>query len=69
MRRWGDRWEAPDAGPPTELIHRTCGRPTTVEPHCSECGERLEQADLKLVAGPGADEHSPFLELQRMRRR
>jgi len=68
MRRWGDRWEAPEAGPPTELIHRSCGRPTTVEPHCSECGERLEQADLKLVAGPGADEHSPFVELLRMRR-
>jgi DNA-binding HxlR family transcriptional regulator len=68
MRRWGARWEAPEAGPPTELIHRTCGHTTTVEPRCSECGARLEQVDLKLVPGPGADERSPFVELLRMRR-
>jgi DNA-binding HxlR family transcriptional regulator len=68
MRRWGDRWESSEAGPPTELVHRSCGHATTVEPHCSECGELLEQRDLKLVPGPGADEHSPFVELLRMRR-
>lgn len=58
MRRWGDRWEAPDAGPPVEMVHRSCGSPTEAVPHCSACGEVLHQRDLTMVPGPGADDRS-----------
>lgn len=57
LREWGDRWEAPD-GPPVEVVHRSCGHPTHIVPTCSECGERLELADLRARRGPGADPSS-----------
>jgi DNA-binding HxlR family transcriptional regulator len=53
MRRWGDRWAAP-AGPPVDLVHRTCGHRTEVVPTCSACGEVIEPADARPVPGPGA---------------
>lgn len=52
VREWGDRWAAPD-GPPMEMIHRRCGRPTSAVLSCSECGEPLEYAELRMRAGPG----------------
>lgn len=58
MREWGDRWSAP-AGPPVEVVHRTCGNVTTIVPTCSACGEVLERRDLQLVPGPGGG--SPLL--------
>ncbi len=61
MRRWGDKWEAPPAGPPVEMVHRTCGHTTTAVLHCSHCDEVLEQPDLKMVYGPGADDRSVTL--------
>jgi DNA-binding HxlR family transcriptional regulator len=60
MREWGDRWAAP-LGPPTELVHRTCGAHITAVPHCSACGEELVQRDLRLVPGPGAGDDSILL--------
>jgi DNA-binding HxlR family transcriptional regulator len=60
MRRWGDRWTAPD-GPPVQMVHRSCGEVTNAVPHCSACGEVLHQRDLKMVYGPGADERSVAL--------
>lgn len=69
MRRWGDRWEVPAAGPPADLVHRPCGHVIDVELRCSECGEVLEQRDLRLVPGPGADERSPLQQLLALRRR
>jgi DNA-binding HxlR family transcriptional regulator len=61
MRRWGDRWAAPPAGPPMELVHRRCGHRTTPTLHCGECGEVLRHGDVRLVHGPGADDRSPQL--------
>lgn len=57
MRQWGDEWSAPD-GPPVQTLHATCGNLATVEPVCSECGERVAPRDLRPVLGPGAKDPS-----------
>ncbi|MBH0777730.1 winged helix-turn-helix transcriptional regulator [Nocardia bovistercoris] len=53
MRQWGDRWAAPD-GAPVETVHIRCGHIATIEPVCSECGERVRARELRPVLGPGA---------------
>jgi DNA-binding HxlR family transcriptional regulator len=45
---WGDRWTAPEAGPPALIRHRSCGRPTVAEIRCSHCGEPLHAADTEV---------------------
>lgn len=57
MRQWGDEWSAPD-GPPVQLVHTACGNLATIEPVCSECGERAAPRDLRPVLGPGAKDPS-----------
>lgn len=51
---WGDEWEGGPDGPPTQVVHRTCGRTTSARAHCAECGERLEPGDLSYHRGPGS---------------
>lgn len=58
LRQWGDRW-AIDSEPPIVTEHRACGHTMTVEPVCSACGEHVTRSDLRVLPGPGADEHSP----------
>ena len=53
MRQWGDRWAAP-AGPPVQMVHRSCGQRAEVVPTCSACGATVEAADIEPVPGPGA---------------
>ncbi len=45
---WGDRWMSEDEGPPVDLLHQRCGRRTTPELHCSECGEPLDPREMKV---------------------
>ncbi len=49
LNRWGDRWLATEAGPPTIMRHRTCG--AVLEPRmiCDQCGG---PADLTTVLPP-----------------
>lgn len=61
---WGDRWEAGKPGPPTLVVHTTCGKTTTAVAHCSECGQRLELDDLEYHKGP-ASRQGPGTELLR----
>jgi DNA-binding HxlR family transcriptional regulator len=51
---WGDKWTAGPLGPPALFRHRTCGRRTHAELHCSACGQRLRAADVEVSPGPGA---------------
>jgi DNA-binding HxlR family transcriptional regulator len=51
LTRWGDRWMAGKAGPPIELVHKTCGRQTMPALACPECGEPVGPRDM--VARPG----------------
>jgi DNA-binding HxlR family transcriptional regulator len=50
---WGDRWEAGRRGPPTEIVHESCGHATAAVLQCRECGEPLEVDDLSYRRGPG----------------
>jgi DNA-binding HxlR family transcriptional regulator len=52
---WGDRWEAGGAGPPTDIIHTRCGKPTAAVAHCGACGRKLEQSELVYRNGRGAE--------------
>jgi len=52
MRQWGDRYAAP-AGPPVEVVHRSCGSVTEAVLVCGSCGERLGPRDVEAVPGPG----------------
>ena len=61
---WGDRWEAGKPGPPTLVVHTTCGKATTAVAHCAECGQKLELDDLEYHKGP-ASRQGPGTELLR----
>lgn len=52
LARWGDRWEAHQAGPPLTLIHKACGHETSPVLTCSACGERVGPYDLRARIGP-----------------
>ncbi|WP_036499445.1 MULTISPECIES: winged helix-turn-helix transcriptional regulator [Nocardia] len=53
MMRWGDRWLAPEAGPPVVVHHDTCGHDTHAEVVCAQCGEPLRHGDVSARLGPG----------------
>jgi len=50
---WGDRWTAAEEGVPMHLRHRGCRETFTAQATCSECGEALDAADVRLEPGPG----------------
>ena len=52
MRQWGDRYAAP-AGPPVEIIHKTCSSRCDAVLVCDSCGERLGPRDVRAVPGEG----------------
>jgi DNA-binding HxlR family transcriptional regulator len=56
LRQWGDRWATPPAGPPTQMVHKTCGEVASAQMVCSECGEPLDARSVRATAGPGADD-------------
>ena len=53
LMRWGDRWEAGEAGPPMMLVHEDCGEVTEGVVVCSHCGGALESENVVTIAGPG----------------
>jgi DNA-binding HxlR family transcriptional regulator len=53
MVRWGDRWTAGDAGPPTLYRHHACGHVSHVELRCAHCGEPMDATDVDVLPGPG----------------
>jgi DNA-binding HxlR family transcriptional regulator len=60
LLQWGDRYAAPQAGPPVVLEHRGCGG--TVDEHriCGACGARLSVRDVRALPGPGATPDHPL---------
>jgi DNA-binding HxlR family transcriptional regulator len=54
LMHWGDRWEADQAGPAVEVLHRACGHPVEVVLRCSHDHEPLSAADTVPRPGPGA---------------
>ena len=53
LRQWGDEWIAGKGREPLGMVHRACGEPTHAVLTCGHCGEPLERADVRMVAGPG----------------
>jgi DNA-binding HxlR family transcriptional regulator len=52
LTAWGDRWAAPDEGPPMLFEHR--GHPCTPRVSCGTCGEKVGLGEVKVMPGPGA---------------
>jgi DNA-binding HxlR family transcriptional regulator len=55
LQQWGDRYAAPDAGPPRVPVHTACGHDTHPALCCSHCGEVIRSGELKVRPGPGAN--------------
>ena len=53
MRQWGDRYAAP-AGPPLEVVHKSCGHAGPTVLTCGACGEPMGPRDVRAEPGPGA---------------
>lgn len=49
LRRWGDRWLAPERGPSFDLHHRSCGGGVGVHVTCEECGDELTARDVRVT--------------------
>ena len=49
--RWGDQWEAPEAGPTRDLIHLDCEKATHSVPTCAHCGGELTRGNLRIEPG------------------
>jgi DNA-binding HxlR family transcriptional regulator len=54
LLRWGDRYAAPEAGPPIVLRHKDCGGELGERRVCMRCGESLQVSDVRAEPGPGA---------------
>jgi DNA-binding HxlR family transcriptional regulator len=59
LTRWGDRWMAGKAGPPIELVHKSCGRTTMPTLACPECGETVAARDMIARMGPALRRRQP----------
>lgn len=53
LAQWGNEWCDDGNGPPVEYHHRACGHQTRAVLSCSECGERLQPAEVTPAIGPG----------------
>jgi DNA-binding HxlR family transcriptional regulator len=54
LLKWGDRYEAGEAGPPRVVLHRACGGEIDERFRCKKCGTDLSHEDVEAVPGPGA---------------
>jgi DNA-binding HxlR family transcriptional regulator len=59
LLQWGDRYAAPETGPPIVLRHRGCGGELGEGRVCSRCGESLKASDTRAEPGPGAGARQP----------
>ena len=57
MVQVGDKWTSPDAGgPPLRFVDRRSGQTVELATVSAETGEAIGLSDLKIEAGPGADD-------------
>jgi DNA-binding HxlR family transcriptional regulator len=66
LMQWGDRYAAPEAGPPVLLEHRGCGGHVDEHRLCEKCGARLSVREARALPGPGASAKHPLV-LREMR--
>jgi DNA-binding HxlR family transcriptional regulator len=60
LMQWGDRYTAPQAGPPVILEHRGCGGAVDSHRVCEKCGKPLEVSEARAFPGPGASPEHPL---------
>ena len=65
---WGDRWMAGEAGPPIELVHRTCGHTIAPALACPDCHELIGARDMLAQPGPALRAPKPSRSRDRKRR-
>ena len=51
LTAWGDRWQAPEGGPPIQFRHGDHDAVPVVA--CAECGSQVTTTDLTARPGPG----------------
>jgi DNA-binding HxlR family transcriptional regulator len=61
LMQWGDRYSAPEAGPPVLLEHRGCGGRVDEHRMCEKCGARLTVREARALPGPGASPKHPLI--------
>lgn len=61
LMKWGDRYAAPEDGPPVLLEHRGCGGAVDEHRICEACGARLSVRDAWAKPGPGAPADHPLV--------
>jgi DNA-binding HxlR family transcriptional regulator len=61
LMQWGDRYAAPEAGPPVLLEHRGCGGAVDEHRICETCGTRLSVRESRALPGPGATADHPLI--------
>ncbi|MBJ8343689.1 helix-turn-helix domain-containing protein [Antrihabitans sp. YC2-6] len=59
MLKWGEKHTGLIYGPPTELLHRTCGERTQARVVCEHCGDDLIAHEVEVLPGPGAAKLAP----------
>lgn len=53
LTAWGDRWVAPEQGPPVRFEHRPCGTFFVPEVMCSHCHTTIDPSEVTVHGGPG----------------
>jgi len=61
LMKWGDRYAAPEAGPPVVIEHRGCGGAVDEHRVCETCGARLTVRETRALPGPGAGPDHPLV--------
>jgi len=69
LMQWGDRYAAPQAGPPVLLEHRDCGGRVDEHRICEKCGKPLSVREARALPGPGASADHPLLARAELTRR
>lgn len=54
LLQWGDTWAPGPDGPPTLIIHESCGHSAKLTLACPHCGTELSPGSTRIVPGPGS---------------
>lgn len=59
LMRWGDRWLSGDDGPPTVLVHASCGHELDQPFVCWTCDQTFSPTAIRSRPGPGRSASTP----------
>ena len=54
LREWGDRHRPDTTPPPVQVLHKSCGQPVELQPHCTAGHGAVGWDDVEPAPGPGA---------------